>query len=98
MFGGVLGSCHALDIPFALNNLDRKGVELFTGDAPARRHLAVSFSDSMTTFMHTRDTGWPQWGPERNTQLLDANTTIGVDVVSNNEPRIRQLWEALDAS
>jgi len=98
VFGGVLGSCHALDIPFALNNLDRKGVELFTGDAPARRNLAASFSGSMTTFMHTRDAGWPQWGAERNTQLLDADTTIGVDVVSDSEPRIRQLWEALDAS
>ena len=34
VFGGVLGSCHALDIPFALNNLDRKGVELLPATPP----------------------------------------------------------------
>lgn len=96
VFGGVLGSCHALDIPFALNNLDRKGVELFTGDSTDRPALASSFSGSMTNFMHNRDAGWAQWGTERNLQLLNVDTVIGEDIVSDSESEIRSLWDEID--
>lgn len=96
VFGGLLGSCHALDIPFALNNLDRKGVELFTGDSPDRNSLARSFSGAMTQFMHSRDAGWPQWGRERNLQLLNTDTAIGRDIVTDNESEIRSLWDDID--
>lgn len=98
VFGGVLGSCHALDIPFALNNLDRKGVELFTGESPDRARLASSFSGAMTEFMHSRNAGWPQWGTERHLQLLDTHSEIGRDVESDNEPEIRSLWEGIDGN
>ena len=30
-FGGVLGACHAIDVPFTFANLDRRGVELMLG-------------------------------------------------------------------
>ena len=38
-FGGVLGSCHALDIPFAFDNLHRPGVD--RGQAVSHRHAQV---------------------------------------------------------
>ena len=91
--GGILGSCHALDIPFALNNLDRKGVELFTGDSPERDALAHSFSGAVTSFSSTRNAGWPEWGAQRNLQLLNTDTVVGVDIVSDSESDIRELWE-----
>lgn len=96
VFGGVLGSCHALDIPFALNNLNRKGVELFTGDSPDRESLASAFSGSMTNFMHSRDAGWPQWGNDRTLQLLTTDTEIGRNIVSDSESEIRSLWDHIN--
>jgi len=39
-FDGRLGSCHALEIPFVLDNLDAASGELFTG-ADAPRDLAA---------------------------------------------------------
>jgi len=94
VFGGVLGSCHALDIPFALNNLDRKGVELFTGDAPERNALAHSFSGAVTLFSKTRNAGWAEWGAERNLQLLNTDTAVGDDIIRDSESDIRELWES----
>jgi len=33
-FGGRLGACHALEIPFVFDNLDKRGIELLTGPEP----------------------------------------------------------------
>jgi hypothetical protein len=30
-FGGVLGACHAIDVPFTFANLDRRGVDMMLG-------------------------------------------------------------------
>ena len=32
-FGGAMGACHALEIPFVFDNLDAPGVDVFTGGA-----------------------------------------------------------------
>jgi para-nitrobenzyl esterase len=37
-FGGVLGACHAIDVPFTFANLDRRGVDMMLGGIDDATH------------------------------------------------------------
>jgi para-nitrobenzyl esterase len=88
-FGGVLGSCHALDIPFAFDNLHRPGVELFTGDGVERQEIADQFSSAIVAFAHDDDPGWPRYHTtDRTTQRIGPQP----DLVSDPESALRNLW------
>lgn len=88
-FGGILGSCHALDIPFAFDNLDAPGGEMLTGDAPERYALSTRFADEIAHFaLHGHPT-WSQYDAlSRNTLQLDNHVTL----VSDPESDIRALF------
>jgi para-nitrobenzyl esterase len=96
-FGGVLGACHALDIPFALDNLDRKGVEMFTGDSPDRTRLADRFSGALVDWAHGRSPGWDPYDHDRLVQVLDTDAVIGDDVLADPEADLRRLWDTAHA-
>src|SRR5262249_27870376 len=50
-FGGLLGSCHALEIPFVWNSLDAPGAGTFTGDGvDGREELARAMHESWISF------------------------------------------------
>jgi para-nitrobenzyl esterase len=49
-FGGALGSCHALDIPFVFDILDRPGVDLFVGTPPGGPAVAHAMHASWGSF------------------------------------------------
>jgi para-nitrobenzyl esterase len=90
-FGGVLGSCHALDIPFAFDNLDRPGVELFTGSGSDRRAVADQFSDEVLRFARSGAVGWtPYDSGSRPTQLIGNEPRVEADP----ERARRELWES----
>lgn len=59
--GGVLRSCHALDLPFAFGNLDSDfGVFLLDGPAQqAHRELSERMVGAWCGFAATGDPGWP---------------------------------------
>jgi para-nitrobenzyl esterase len=86
-FGGALGSCHALEIPFVFNNLDAPGVSLFTGEPTASaRRLAESMHDTWTAFARGGDpngAGLPPWPPftndQRATMVLGEHSTVEED-------------------
>ncbi len=90
-FGGLLGSCHALDIPFVFHNLERKGVDAFTGTGPERERIADFFSSAVTSFARQGDPGWAPYD-------LGSRTTMQIDhdarTVSDPEHDIRALWDA----
>jgi len=93
---GLLGSCHALEIPFVFDTLDKPGVAQFTGpDAP--RDLAVTMRDAWTSFARTgRPIGggvvWPPYGEARSTMVLDHR----VGVVDDPLSRTRAAWHWFD--
>ncbi len=90
-FGGVLGSCHALEIPFAFDNLHQRGVEMFTGSSPERQGIADILHHAWASFARHGNPNvaaspkapeWFAWTPtERST------FTIGVDVEMIDDPR-----------
>lgn len=90
-FGGVLGSCHALEIPFVFDNLHQAGVAMFTGTGEERQAMADVLHAAWASFAHHGDpnaeglTGaptWPQWDP-----LGRATLTVGTDVRVVIDPR-----------
>ena len=89
-FGGVLKSCHALDIPFVFHNLDRNGVEAFTGNAPERERIADFFSGAAANFARRADPGWERYDTTRRaTMRIDVEPELLLDP----EPDLRRLWD-----
>jgi para-nitrobenzyl esterase len=92
-FGGVLGSCHGLDIPFAFDNLHRPGVDTFAGTEPARQEVADQFAEAVISFGRTGDPGWQPYDvATRSTQRIGPEPIV----VSDPSPDVRRVWEAVE--
>jgi para-nitrobenzyl esterase len=97
-FGGVLGACHAIDVPFAFANLDRRGVGMMLGgiDDDTRR-LADRTAQAWATAARTGspehdELPWPAYDTGRRaTCLLDRD----VAVVDDPAGDVRRLWDEL---
>ncbi len=97
-WGGVLGACHALEIPFVWNNLDKAGVALFTGESEERQPIADQMHSAWIAFARTGNPNtellpeWPAYNTEqRATMLFDTICQV------ENKPQevARQLWEGV---
>ncbi|MHB1488549.1 MAG: carboxylesterase/lipase family protein [Acidimicrobiales bacterium] len=95
VFGGALGSCHALEIPFVFDNLDRPGAGMFTGQGPERQELASAMNQAWASFARSGDPSCELLGPwaayesgRRSTMVLDAPSRQAQD------PRghLHRLW------
>ncbi len=100
VFGGVLGSCHALEIPFVFDNLHQPGVTMFTGDDPERQLIADLLHPAWASFARHGDPNvdaspkapeWLSWDPdERHTLLLSATP----ELVSDPRGEALRRWPA----
>lgn len=79
-WGGLLGACHALEIPFVFDNLDSRGIELMLGEiTEEHRALATRMADTWCNFARGEAPGWDSYDPwTRVTQLfnLDKDTAV----------------------
>ncbi len=90
-FGGVLGSCHAIDIPFTFHNLDQPGVELFTGDGADRETVADQVAAQVLSFATDGTVAWSPYDLEsRRTWRFD----VECEEIADPEPRLRTLWSS----
>ncbi|MDZ7676401.1 MAG: carboxylesterase/lipase family protein [Acidimicrobiales bacterium] len=95
-FDGALGAGHAVEIPFMFDNLDRGGVEFFTGPATDDMHtLATTMADAWAAFAHTGVPAadglpdWPAYTPDdRQTMILDVEPRVASDPAAD----VRSLW------
>ena len=86
--GGILGSAHALDIPFAFDNVHAPGAEMMLGDGPELAGLAARFADEITAFAASGTASWPAFDTaQRATMRFDA----GFEVLHDPEPELRAL-------
>jgi para-nitrobenzyl esterase len=95
------GACHAIDVPFVFDNLDRRGVDIMLagtdGLDDAAFRLAGRTARAWTTMAHTGapahdDLPWPAYDTDdRPTCLLDRQP----DVAADPEGEVRRLWEEL---
>ncbi|MEX0874508.1 MAG: carboxylesterase/lipase family protein [Actinomycetota bacterium] len=96
-FGGRMGACHALEIPFVFDNLDAPGVDIFTGGA-APQSLATNMHAAWVAFARTGDPNtselpdWPGYDIDRRaTMLLDSEPAVADDP----DGKLRALWDGL---
>jgi para-nitrobenzyl esterase len=89
--GGVLGACHALDVPLTFGVYEGLGAMLIgPTPSPETEALSARFRSAWTSFAATGDPGWPAYDPERRlVQLLDAEPAVA----AYPEEVSRRLWE-----
>ena len=98
-FGGALGSCHALEIPFAWNTLEHGMSQLFCGPPDdGSRRLAAIMHEAWANFARTgvpAAAGLPEWptydSRRRATMILDAECRVEEDPGRTD----REAWEGL---
>ncbi|MFK8022809.1 MAG: carboxylesterase/lipase family protein [Ilumatobacter sp.] len=89
-FGGALGACHGLDLPFAFDTLETHGAEMFTGPGEHRRAVAARLSGAIIEFARSGTAPWVAY------ELADrATQRIGPvdDIVLDPERDLRILWD-----
>jgi para-nitrobenzyl esterase len=91
-FGGKLKSCHALELPFMWDAIDRPGLSMLTGEGPERQALADTMHAAWIAFARTGDPGWPPYDLDRRaTQRFDTT----VETVDDPQRDQRELWTAI---
>lgn len=65
-FGGLLGACHGLEVPFPFDNLDREGAAAMVGSSPSASRLAERMRSAWGLFARSGTPGAPpplKWSP-----------------------------------
>ena len=91
-FGGLLGACHGIELPFVFHNLAQPGVELLTGTGAERGPLADAVQAAWLRFARDGHPGWAGYDlADRLTMRFD--TECGV--VADPEADLRKVWSQL---
>jgi para-nitrobenzyl esterase len=96
LLGGIMGSCHALELGFVFGTYNRKLAGAFFGTGPAADVLADAMMDCWTSFARsgspsTASVHWPEYDHlRRNTMIFGDGPPHGVE--RPNESR-RLAWE-----
>ena len=82
-FGGILGSCHALELPFVFGTVNEPAVQVFSGGGPAVEKLSSQMQRAWLAFAGAGDPGhvgigaWRRWEPaDRATMIFGADTRL----------------------
>jgi len=76
-FDGLLGSCHALDIPFFFANHAIAGADVIIGSGDTQRSLSTAASGALALFARNGKPNWPQYdSTERPTFVIDSECRI----------------------
>lgn len=88
-YGGRLGACHSLEIPFVFDTLRTEGVAATVGPEPPQQ-IADEMHAAWVAFASTGDPGWAAYDTaERPVMTFDATSKLV------NDPRAaeRQIWD-----
>jgi para-nitrobenzyl esterase len=100
IFGGVLGSCHVVEIPFVFGSLTEPRAAMFVGEGPEALALATAMQDAWLSFARSGQPasdalpGWPRYDTERRaTMVLGAEISVADDPAGAE----RRAWETVTA-
>lgn len=88
-FNGLLGACHALEIPFVFDTLGQ-GTDLLGTNPP--QQLTDAMHAAWIAFATSGDPGWPRYDPQRRATMRFDTTSAVVDDPLAPE---RMLWEGV---
>ncbi|WP_027935609.1 carboxylesterase/lipase family protein [Amycolatopsis sp. ATCC 39116] len=92
-FGGLLRSCHALDVPLTFGNYTGPLAEMLLGNPapPEADTLSQEIRKAWVSFATTGDPGWPEYDKDnRITRIWDVPISVTSDPVAAS----RRIWEA----
>ena len=90
-FDGKLGACHAIEIPFVFDHLDRVGgPSLFAAGEKVPQELADTVHRAWVDFVVDGDPGWAPYDLQRRPTMTFATTSEVVDDPRGDE---RALWD-----
>jgi para-nitrobenzyl esterase len=87
---GILGACHALEIPFAFDTLDAEETTWITGEAPPQL-LADEMHRAWVRFISEGEPGWEEYGEARTTMRFDEEPQVVTDL----RPDERVAWNGV---
>jgi para-nitrobenzyl esterase len=96
VFGGVLKSTHALEIPFVFDTLDQPGGDVFTGTGEERAGIARRMHAAWIAFARDGAPGhadipeWPRYDTNRRATMRIDETW---EVVDDPMSETRRLWD-----
>jgi para-nitrobenzyl esterase len=98
-WGGALGACHALEIPFVFESLEAPGANMFVGPVTDElRTLSRRMHESWTSFARSgrpAADGLPEWPryttEQRATMLFDVQPSVAEDPDGED----REVWADL---
>lgn len=87
---GLLGSCHAIELPFVFGLVDRPQMAAFLGEDPPVE-LGHALQDAWVAFARTGDPGpdWPRYDLERRA-VREFGATVGV--LEDPDAARREFW------
>jgi para-nitrobenzyl esterase len=91
-FGGILGSCHALELPFVFGAVHLPVVQIFSGSGPSVERLSQDMQRAWLAFAaagspsHDGIGEWVRWDPVRR-----ATIVFGAETRLEDAPRNREL-------
>jgi para-nitrobenzyl esterase len=90
-FGGLLGSCHALEIPFVFGSVRQPVIAAFAGRGPEADALTDEMQRAWLSFARSGDPShdgigqWPAWDADQRSTMVFGRTTELVDAPRNDE-------------
>jgi len=104
-FGGILGSSHALELPFVFGVVHVPAVQLFTGGGGEVETLANRMQQAWLAFARNGDPthvalegGWPAWDPRKRSTMVFGRRTGAVDGPRNVELAVWERYRPLLSS
>ena len=90
MLGGVLGACHAVELPFVFGTYALPGGDQFAGKGPDVEALSAHMMDVWLDFARSGDPGWGGYEAKRRTTMM-----FGRDCGTEDDPQAaeRKVWE-----
>lgn len=95
-FGGLLGSCHALEIPFVFGAVRRPLIAAFAGGGPDAEALSARMQQAWLSFARAADPShegigrWPAWDATRRATMVFGPGGGAADAPRNDELAV---WE-----
>jgi para-nitrobenzyl esterase len=102
-FGGILGACHALELPFVFGAVDVPVVRVFSGGGRAVETLSAQMQTAWLSFAadgrpgHDGIGDWAPWDPMRRATMVFGAETCLIDAPRDEELRVFERYRPLVA-
>ncbi len=95
---GLLGACHAIELPYVFGSLDAPGMDRFAGAGPDAAQLSETVMDAWITFARAgvpqaaQLPAWPAWNEAAQPSMRLSEEFALID---DPDPTERRAWQTL---